>query len=140
MRENSNGRRRAATLLSVVALGLGGACSSDPDALVSVEGPAEVLLARTNAPSDVACVVVELSADRVVRRTFDVVAGGSTVFVLSRLSTGRTVINVDAFPVACSAVAPDSVPSWTGGPVSVTLAVGVNGTITVPMRPFSRGG
>jgi hypothetical protein len=113
------------------------ACGKARQEPAADDGLAEVVLALTQPPSDVKCLVVTVTTDHPDARHFDVGGGDMTVFSLRRLPVGLVVLSVDAFQESC-ALAGGKVPTWTGGPLTVTLNSGLNADIPVQMRPNSQ--
>ena len=115
------------------------ACSSQndwtegPDPARGQEGVAEVTLALAETPANVRCISVTASTNVATTRSFDVMAGGPTIWRWS-LPVGVVVFTATAHNQACAAVTADSVASWLGGPLSVTLVPGLN-MVTLQMRP-----
>jgi hypothetical protein len=103
------------------------------------DGPAQVILSVTQAPANVGCLGITIASDHAERRSFDVGPGKPTSFTLRQLSIGVAVFSVDAFTTDCAAVLPTSAPALTGGPVSVTLNQGANGTVIIQLEPSSDG-
>jgi hypothetical protein len=94
---------------------------------------AEVTLALAETPPNVRCISVTASTSVATTRSFDVMAGGPTIWRWS-LPVGVVVFTATAHNEACPAVTADSVASWLGGPLSVTLVPGLN-MVTLQMRP-----
>jgi hypothetical protein len=132
--------------------GQAGRCSTTPRTLLAFllaagacsrqgtpPGPAEAELtvALSQAPDSVNCLSVMVASDHADRRVFDLGGPGSpasrrsTRIALKRLPVGVVVLSFDAFDVGCSAVAPTTVATLVGGPVSVTLVPGDNPPLTV---------
>ena len=98
------------------------------------DGVAEVALALAETPANVRCISVTASTSMASTRSFDVMAGAPTIWRWS-LPVGVVVFTATAHNEACAGVTGDSVASWLGGPLSVTLVPGLN-TVTLHMRPI----
>jgi hypothetical protein len=129
-------RRRTVALFSLGLLAA--ACTKTTAPEPAPENGAQLELAISQAPPAVACVTITIASDHTDRRSFDVPALQPTTFSLSQVAVGTVVISVDAFAVACAAVTPGTASILTGGPVSVTLKPGRNGTVVIVPTPASQ--
>jgi hypothetical protein len=126
---------RLVPLLALVSLVSQIACQRDPLASGATEPTAEVALALSGVPADVACVAINVAAQlNTQQRRFDVKAGDST-FVLARLPVGLVVFSVEALASPCAQAGTAEIATWYGGPVSATLKAGLNTAIAIEMRP-----
>lgn len=108
------------------------ACSSpNPEA---EEGLGVATAAVTNVPSDVSCIVITVTGNRVAERKFDVTTGASSVLSMKGLPVGSVTFVGNAYPTACSAVTSSSSPTWLSDPVNATLSAGVDAPVTLPLR------
>jgi len=90
--------------------------------------------AVTNVPTDVGCIVISATGNRVAERRFDVVPGASSILPMNGLPVGSVVFRGDAYSTACSALTSTSSPTWVSNPVNATLVAGVDVPVTLPLR------
>jgi len=106
-----------------------------------IDAVGEVEVALTNAPKDVACLVVEVQGERTNRRPFEVTTGKKQVFRMSGLPVGKVSVTADAFSVDCDDVSSGAQPTWFSEAVAariradrvtqISLAMVHNGQATV---------
>jgi len=108
-------------------------CSS-PNPEAEEQGLGVATAAVTNVPTDVACIVITVTGNRVAERKFDVTAGASSILAMNGLPVGAVTFTGNAYPTACSAVTSSSSPTWLSDPVSASLTAGVDAKVTLPLR------
>jgi hypothetical protein len=124
----------AAGLLAIILVPM--ACKKHPPD--GPDGLAQVILSVTQAPANIGCLAFTIASDHADRQSFELAPGKSTSFTLNKLPVGVVVFSVDAFAASCGAVVPTSVALLTGGPISVALKAGDNGTIVILLEPSSQ--
>jgi hypothetical protein len=95
-----------------------------------------------NVPADGTCIQVTVAGYRTTVRSFDAVAGSSSVFALNGLPLGSDSFSAAAFSGACAMVNPMTIPNWISAqnitanvavqpPVGVTIEMQRNGNASV---------
>src|SRR5262249_51804895 len=120
----------SAILLSTRLIG----CSSGSQTGAAGEDTGIAMLSIVKAPGDATCLQITVAGSRIVQNSFDLSPGQDAVFKLQGLPTGSVVFSEQAFGIACSLVNSSSVPTWLGGPVTVTLTPGVVANVTIVLR------
>jgi len=91
-------------------------------------------IALTQVPPDVTCIRITVAGSRTVQKSFNVIAGQSSVLALTGLPTGDDTFTGEAFSVACAAVGPATVPAWIGDPVIVTVGAATPVPVNLVLR------
>jgi hypothetical protein len=91
----------AATLVALLS-----ACGGNSNDEINRAGEGSIVVALTNAPNDAACLRLTIDTSSNSGHLFALTPGTSTrSYRINRLPVGRAVVDGEAFPVACSALA-----------------------------------
>jgi hypothetical protein len=88
----------------------------------------------TNAPPDATCLQIAVAGTHNVQRSFSLMPGESTVFLMTGLPTGPDVFSAQAFSESCGSVLQTSVATWLSDPTPATLVPGVVAQVTVVLH------
>jgi hypothetical protein len=108
------------------------ACGSDRGDALESTGVATAAI--TSVPSDVACIDITVTGNRVADRRFDVTPGHSSVLALNGLPIGNVTFLGQAYATPCNAITSASVPTWVSDPMSVTLVSAVSSNLTLSLH------
>lgn len=137
----------ARTIISIaVVASLTASCGDVGPSGGGAEPLGTATIAITNAPPDGTCIQIAAEGARSVTKSFDVMAGSSTVLSMSGLPLGHVTFTAAAFGSSCAGVAASGMmapsPNWVSTapatanvlvkpPVAVTLVMVRNGTASV---------
>jgi hypothetical protein len=122
-------QRRALGLLTAFAFA--GCVTSDGEIL----GVGTAVANIDSVPAGVGCIEIQISSgNRTTTRTFDVVAGQSSVLKMNGLPTGSDVFVGSAYNSSCASVLSTSVPSWLSDPTTVNVLPGTTANVQLALK------